>query len=112
MGTTWDRDTGEPINGTTIVRDRILRIADTAPENVTNGKIVLDGTTEQSLKISGKIVYLQNVGANILYMDNKTGVNADKWELNVRGKAGPITATDRMYFNSAGPTTLKYIFVG
>ncbi len=112
MSTTWDPDTGLPVERTTIVRDRILRIADTAPDGVTNGKIVLDGTAEQSLKISGKIVYLQNVGDNKVYMDNKTGVNADKWELPVRGKAGPITATDKMYFNSAGPTTLKYIFVG
>ncbi|MEW4371780.1 hypothetical protein [Paenibacillus kandeliae] len=113
MPTTWDPDTGLPVEGTVIVRDKILRIADSLPDGGTvNGKLAVDNTTEQSLVVNGKIIYLQNVGDNKVYMHNKTGVSEDHWEIPVRGKAGPITATGKLFFKGAGATTLKYIFVG
>lgn len=113
MPTTWDPDTGLPVEGTVIVRDKVLRIADTSPDGTAaNGKITIDGTTEQSITVNGKMLYLQNVGDNKVYMDNKTGVTADKWEIPVRGRVGPITAQSKLYFLGAGATTLKFLFVG
>ena len=109
----WDPSSGEYISNETQVRDRLLRIMDTGPNGTAaNGKIDITGTNEQFLVVNGAMVYLHNVGDAKIYMDNKTGVNSDKWEIMPRMRAGPITARDRMYFMGAGPTTLKFLFVG
>lgn len=113
MPSTWDKD-GKLVDGNFVVIDRILRIEDVAGDGTakTNGKISIDGVTEQSIEVNGKTLYLQNVGDNKIYMDSKAGVNADKWEIMPRGRLGPITAKDKLYFLGAGVSTLKYLFVG
>lgn len=108
----WDAN-GNYVSGDVQVRDRLLRIMDSGPSgSSSNGKIVIDGTSEQSLVLNGAPVYLQNVGDAKVYMGNKPGVTADNWEIMPRMRAGPITSKDRLYFLGAGATTLKYLFVG
>lgn len=99
------------------VYDRTLRILDTGPPNgnnngAANSSIPIDGTNEQSLLVSGGLVYVQNIGNATVYMDVKTGVNDTKWEILPRMRLGPLSAVDRLFFKGAGATTLKYIFVG
>lgn len=109
----WDPSSGQYISTETQVRDRLLRIMDTGPNGTAaNGKIDITGTGEQSLVVNGAMVYLQNVGDNRVYMDGKTGVNADKWEILPRMRVGPITAKDKLFFFGAGASTLKFLFVG
>lgn len=108
----WDAN-GNYVSGDVQVRDRLLRIMESGPNgSPSNGKIDITGTAEQSLILNGAPVYLQNVGDSKVYMDNKPGVTSDKWEIMPRMRAGPITARDRLYFMGAGPTTLKFLFVG
>ena len=88
------------------------RILEEGPnKSSANGKITIDGSTEQSIQVSGMALYLQNVGDAKVYMDSKPGVNADKWEIVPGRIAGPFSATDKLYFKGAAATVLKYIFV-
>lgn len=66
-------------------------------------------TDEGNVDLAGKTAYLHNAGTAKIYIDNKTGVTSDKWELSPGEKQGPLTG--HMYYVGAANTTLKILYI-
>lgn len=72
-------------------------------------------TSESNIDTKGETCYIQNVGANIVYIDVVTGVDSTKWQIAAGERSGPWTArtaTDtKFYLLGAGVSTLNFIFL-